>query len=111
MSEILKSFSSNVRAVLEKEDISKTEEIRLRVSRPITLKNNSEERILEYNATTEDILQTLQLICDNSIYSYQNQICNGFITVSGGHRVGISRNSSKKKKKSNKHKLHIKYKF
>ena len=94
MSEILKSFSSNVRAVLEKEDISKTEEIRLRVSRPITLKNNSEERILEYNATTEDILQTLQLICDNSIYSYQNQICNGFITVSGGHRVGISRNSS-----------------
>ena len=32
----------------------------------------------------------MQLICENSIYSYQNQIAEGFVTVSGGHRVGIS---------------------
>lgn len=30
------------------------------------------------------------MICDNSIYAYQNQICQGFITVKGGHRVGIT---------------------
>ena len=35
------------------------------------------------------MIDTLQNICENSIYSYQNQICNGFITVKGGHRVGI----------------------
>ena len=29
-------------------------------------------------------------MCDNSIYSYQNQIKQGFITVRGGHRVGIA---------------------
>ena len=29
-------------------------------------------------------------ISENSIYSYQNQICNGFITIKGGHRVGIT---------------------
>ena len=34
----------------------------------------------------------MQQICDNSIYSYQNQICNGYITLKGGHRVGISGN-------------------
>ena len=32
----------------------------------------------------------MQIICDNSIYAYQNQICQGFITVKGGHRVGIT---------------------
>ena len=29
-------------------------------------------------------------LCNNSIYAYRNQICEGFITVKGGHRVGIS---------------------
>lgn len=38
----------------------------------------------------EDIIRTLQIICDNSIYAYQNQICQGFITVKGGHRVGLT---------------------
>ena len=32
----------------------------------------------------------MQIICDNSIYAYQNQICQGFITLKGGHRVGIT---------------------
>jgi stage III sporulation protein AA len=35
-------------------------------------------------------LEIIQCICQNSIYSYQNEICNGFITIKGGHRVGIS---------------------
>ena len=30
------------------------------------------------------------MICENSIYTYQNQISEGFITVKGGHRVGIT---------------------
>ena len=40
----------------------------------------------------DDILQTLQIMCDNSIYSYQHEIRSGNITIKGGHRVGISGN-------------------
>ena len=29
-------------------------------------------------------------MCENSIYSYQKQIAEGFVTINGGHRVGIS---------------------
>ena len=61
----------------------------MRVNKPIILKRNTCEKIINYNVNIEDILQTLELICDNSIYSFQNQICNGFITICGGHRVGI----------------------
>ena len=33
--------------------------------------------------------EILSILCENSIYSYQSQICSGFITIKGGHRVGI----------------------
>ncbi len=66
------------------------EEIRLRVNKPIVLKFNQTEKIFDYSVQIEEILETLRIICENSIYSYQSQICNGYITVKGGHRVGIS---------------------
>ena len=65
------------------------EEIRLRTNKPIILRFNGSEKIIEYIVKTEDVLETLRIICENSIYSYQGQICNGFITIKGGHRVGI----------------------
>lgn len=74
----------------EKEKYEELEEIRLRVGKQIILKFNSDEYILDYIVTLDDITETLQYICENSIYSYQNQICNGYITIRGGHRIGIS---------------------
>lgn len=75
------------------EEKNKTiEEIRLRADKPIILKFNKKETILKVNVTQEDILKTLQKICENSIYSYQNQIKDGFVTIRGGHRIGISGN-------------------
>jgi len=74
-------------------NISNTlEEIRLRNNRQIILKFNNIEKKLDYVVKQEEIIETIQHICDNSIYSYQNQICNGYITVKGGHRVGIAGN-------------------
>lgn len=35
-------------------------------------------------------MQILEKLCENSIYAYKNQICQGFLTVKGGHRVGIA---------------------
>lgn len=68
------------------------EEIRLRVDKPIQLKFNRFEKVLNKIVSQESILKTIQYVCDNSIYSYQNQICEGFITVKGGHRIGITGN-------------------
>ena len=68
------------------------EEIRIRVNKPIILKFNDGPQKINYNIQTEDILKIMQFITENSIYSYQKQICEGFITLKGGHRVGISGN-------------------
>ena len=68
------------------------EEIRIRVNKPILLKFNYGEKMLSYHTSGQDILEIIQFLCENSIYSYQNQICNGFITIKGGHRVGLTGN-------------------
>ena len=73
-------------------DADKIEEIRIRANRNIILKYIDREEVSKYITSTREILSMLQVFCDNSIYSYQNQICNGFITLVGGHRVGITGN-------------------
>lgn len=69
------------------------EEIRIRAEQPLIIRTSLDEIVTEYIVTTEDILTSLERICENSVYTYQNQICGGFITVTGGHRVGISGNA------------------
>ena len=66
------------------------EEIRIRVQKPIILKVRYEDVVLNHIVDQREILQTLEKICENSIYAYKNQICEAFITVKGGHRVGIT---------------------
>lgn len=93
MEQILKYFPSNIKNVLENEIQNQKgflEEIRIRVQKPIILRFNSTEKIIRYFTTQEEILNILQYICENSIYSYQKQIAEGFVTINGGHRVGIS---------------------
>ena len=68
------------------------EEIRLRVEKPLILKFNKIEVILKKIITQEMIIKVLQRVCDNSIYSFQNQIREGFVTIKGGHRIGITGN-------------------
>lgn len=73
------------------------EEIRIRVDRPVILKYpEGKEDILDHVVTQNEILNILQSLCNNSIYSYQSQICDGYITLQGGHRVGITGNIAMK---------------
>ena len=93
MNHILKYFPDKIEKKIAEEILDKMdnlEEIRLRTQKPIILKFNDGDKIIKHTVTTEEILSCLQMICENSIYTYQNQISEGFITIKGGHRVGIS---------------------
>ena len=94
--DILEYFPNNIRLYLLKEisvrNYKLLEEIRIRVNRPIILKFNDDTKKIDYIITTEDILRILEYITENSMYSYQKQICEGYITLKSGHRVGISGN-------------------
>lgn len=94
--DIFEYFPANIKFEFAKyitfENYNLLEEIRIRTNRPIILKFNNEQKILDYTIRTKDILNIMQFLTENSIYSYQKQICDGYITLRGGHRVGISGN-------------------
>lgn len=97
MQGIFNYFSRNISQILNKylqgqakDKLDTLEEVRIRSTGTIALKFLKSQEILNERIQYQDILETLQIICENSIYSYQNEIREGYITVKGGHRVGIS---------------------
>ena len=94
--EILDYFPVIIRQAIKdyinNEKIDLLEEVRIRVGKPVILKLRNESKILNCIINTQDILEIMEKITENSMYSYQKQICSGYITLKGGHRVGISGN-------------------
>ena len=85
ITEIFNYFPSNIynKITVCKEKLDNLEEIRVRINRNILLKIGQVEHKVDYRINDKEVLEILQRICENSIYTYQNQICNGFITIKG----------------------------
>ena len=94
--EVIRYFPKDIyeklrNVILENNNLEKEiQEIRIRVNRPIVLKLRYRDILINYLISSTDILNILERLCENSIYAYKNQICNGFITIKGGHRIGIT---------------------
>ena len=91
-------FASNVRQLLVDADLDydKLYEIRLRVGRPLVLTYDGGECFLRqkdtepYLVTREDLKETLEYVSGYSLYAYEDEIRQGFLSVQGGHRVGVT---------------------
>ena len=96
MDEILRYFPNKIYQIFSNllqenpQIATELQEIRIRVDKPIILKLREKDIILQYNILQTEILQIVERLCENSIYAYKNQICEGFITIKGGHRVGLT---------------------
>lgn len=101
---IIPVMSINLRSIitnLSPELMEITEEIRLKKNQPLMIvggnadffidKNGQavQSRDLGYIVKEEDIIKTLNLITDNSVYAFEEEIKHGFVTIKGGHRVGL----------------------
>lgn len=78
------------RYVQEVDKTEKLQEIRLRVGKPLILIYRDEERVENYIVTESDIKELLDYISNYSLYAYEQEMKQGFITIEGGHRVGIA---------------------
>ena len=102
--ELFKVLPLSIRNKLEqcKLNFSKLQEIRLRIGRPVLILYNGEEQVLQqsgslgknlergYKITKEEFRETMEYISDFSLYAYENEIRQGYITLQGGHRVGLA---------------------
>ena len=80
----------------------KIQEIRLRVNLPVIVIRNGKEVFLDekgcftdkseasYIIEEQELEDILQHICHYSVYAFEDELRQGFITVAGGHRVGIA---------------------
>ena len=98
-------LSEDIRAVLKNIPDSKKstiQEIRIRVNKPLALSDgattvftDADGKIMytmgekAFRVSQRGIYDTFRRICDYSVYSRQDEIKNGYITVKGGHRVGL----------------------
>ena len=84
-------------------DIEGLQEIRLRAGRPLLLSYQGQELALNCDGmlsghvekdacivTGEEIAETLEYISGYSLYAFSEELKQGFLTVPGGHRVGLS---------------------
>lgn len=77
-------------------------EIRLRAGRPVAVNMEEGEVFLDpdgnftnrvqdaHRAAVFELEELLEHICGYSIYAFEDGLRQGFITVSGGHRVGVA---------------------
>jgi stage III sporulation protein AA len=66
------------------------EEIRIRTNRPIEVTMGGKTVFLPYLVNTEDASQLLNKISHHSIYALEEELRRGYITIDGGHRIGLA---------------------
>ena len=66
------------------------EEIRIRINRPIEMTLKGAPRFLSYIIQPEDAFHLMNKISHFSIYTLEEELKRGYITVSGGHRIGLA---------------------
>lgn len=73
------------------EEIEKNiQEIRIRLGQAIVYKSYNQIFKTNIIANESIILKLLECFTNNSVYAVQSEINSGFITIKGGHRIGIS---------------------
>ncbi len=95
---VLRVLPGRIRALLEKEQLEYRylQEVRLRTGKPLLCIYDGKERMIgnqrdgPYIVTKEDVKEMLQYVSNYSLYAYEQEMKQGFITIEGGHRVGMT---------------------
>lgn len=102
--EIIRILPKGIREIFSKInlDYKKLTEIRLRADKPILINYNTCEYFISnyselsdliedaYVICEEEIKELVQYVCNYSVYAHEEDIKQGFITIVGGHRIGLA---------------------
>ena len=87
----MKFLPRQVRDVLisSRSDWNEIQEIKIRIGKPIVILSDKGEIIVRKLAEETDIREMLGYISNYSLYAYEEEMRQGFITIEGGHRIGL----------------------
>lgn len=78
-----------VAQALSAEEKQNARELRLRAGCGFTVFVNGAEKQLLQGVTAEDLSDVLELATESSLHCARTSVAQGFVTVRGGHRVGL----------------------
>lgn len=103
---IIRWFGERVSIILRKSfswlgGLNEIEEIRLRINQPLLIRTGKSEFFLTpsgqnglrehaYIVKKDDLIEALERMTNSSLYAAEEELRNGFLTLPGGHRVGIT---------------------
>ena len=96
--QVMQVLAASIREIFQAGELftDRLQEIRMWIGQPLILLEDGEEKIpvdgngREHVVTKEEIRETLEYISHYSLYAYEYEMKQGFLTIEGGHRVGIS---------------------
>ena len=92
MEKIKKVLGSTINSILQENNIpfSELQEIRLRIGKPLIIVSDNIEFVLHKIIEKEELMEILEYVSNYSLYAFENELKQGFITIEGGHRVGMT---------------------
>jgi stage III sporulation protein AA len=90
---IISVLPPNIAGVIDKippHAKERLEEVRVRVNRPLELIVDGMPLFPSYTVTDSDGMHLLNKISKYSIYALEEELKRGYITISGGHRIGLA---------------------
>lgn len=82
-----KEISNIVKKYLQEDAV---QEIRIKSGKPVILNLSYGEKVLDYRTTSEDLKFMMAKVSNYSLYAFEEEIKQGYITLKGGHRVGLA---------------------
>ncbi|MGG1680070.1 stage III sporulation protein AA [Neobacillus sp. NRS-1170] len=93
METILNFLPKNIAGLIKQipsDQKEELEEIRIRINRPIEITMKGAPKFLSYIIQPDDAFHLMNKISQFSIYTLEEELKRGYITVSGGHRIGLA---------------------
>ncbi|MGE5559791.1 MAG: stage III sporulation protein AA [Chloroflexota bacterium] len=78
-----------VLAALPVAALAALEEVRLRQDRPLVLVLHDRDMVTGCVVTGDDMQRALQMMSQSSVYALEEELRQGYLTLTGGHRVGL----------------------
>ncbi len=91
--QLVQVLAKSIVQCLEAERLSfdEIQEIKLRTGKPLIVIYKGEEKMWkDVVITKEEMKETIEYISNYSLYAYEHELKQGFITIEGGHRVGMA---------------------
>lgn len=102
--EICRVLSVRLRKIMEQVSVGfdRLQEIRIRTGSPLTVVYDGTEYYVEengnltrgrrhpYEVSRGEVKETMEFISNYSLYAFEEELRQGFITIQGGHRVGVA---------------------